>query len=86
MGFWLVLFLFSSHFRYYLVIVLLLILAVALPFSALKFAHPPHHLFYILSCFEDLFIFIDPMSVRLENIHTIIFCFVPEQTTVVQRR
>lgn len=30
----------------------------------------PHHLFYLLSRFEDLSIAVGPMNVRLENIHT----------------
>lgn len=48
--------------------------------GALKFTSPsikpakltltPHHLFYLLSRFEDLSIAVGPMSVRLENIHT----------------
>ncbi|KAF9889896.1 hypothetical protein FE257_006768 [Aspergillus nanangensis] len=55
-------------------------LAAALSFGALKFASQsikpakltltPHHLFYLLSRFEDLSIAVGPMSVRLENIHT----------------
>lgn len=55
-------------------------LAAALSFGALKFASQsikpakltltPHHLFYLLSRFEDLSIPVGPMSVRLENIHT----------------
>ncbi|KAI9043049.1 leucine-rich repeat domain-containing protein [Aspergillus affinis] len=55
-------------------------LAAALSFGALKFASQnikpakltltPHHLFYLLSRFEDLSISVGPMSVRLENIHT----------------
>lgn len=54
--------------------------AAALSFGALKFASQsikpakltltPHHLFYLLSRFEDLSISVGPMSVRLENIHT----------------
>ncbi|KAJ5654602.1 hypothetical protein N7490_001605 [Penicillium lividum] len=55
-------------------------LASALSFGALKFASQnirpakltltPHHLFYLLSRFEDLSIAVGPMNVRLENIHT----------------
>ncbi|KAE8348899.1 hypothetical protein BDV28DRAFT_163984 [Aspergillus coremiiformis] len=55
-------------------------LAAALSFGALKFASQtvkpakltltPHHLFYLLSRFEDLSIAVGPMNVRLENIHT----------------
>ncbi|KAJ5106303.1 hypothetical protein N7456_002978 [Penicillium angulare] len=55
-------------------------LASALSFGALKFASQnikpakltltPHHLFYLLSQFEDLSIAVGPMNVRLENIHT----------------
>ncbi|KAL5356394.1 hypothetical protein BJX96DRAFT_162445 [Aspergillus floccosus] len=55
-------------------------LAAALSFGALKFASQnikpakltltPHHLFYLLSRFEDLSISVGPMSVRLENIQT----------------
>ncbi|THC88658.1 hypothetical protein EYZ11_011892 [Aspergillus tanneri] len=54
--------------------------AAALSFGALKFSSQnikpakltltPHHLFYLLSRFEDLAISVGPMSVRLENIHT----------------
>lgn len=49
-------------------------------FGALKFTSQnikpakltltPHHLFYLLSQFEDLSIAVGPMNVRLENIHT----------------
>ncbi|KAF1947214.1 hypothetical protein EJ02DRAFT_137395 [Clathrospora elynae] len=35
-----------------------------------KLTLTPHHLFYILSRFEDLGIPVGPMNVRLENIHT----------------
>ncbi|RAR00323.1 leucine rich repeat protein [Stemphylium lycopersici] len=35
-----------------------------------KLTLTPHHLFYILSRFEDLAIPVGPMNVRLENIHT----------------
>jgi hypothetical protein len=35
-----------------------------------KLTLTPHHLFYILSRFEDLQIPVGPMNVRLENIHT----------------
>ncbi|KAG9379052.1 Leucine rich repeat protein [Pyrenophora tritici-repentis] len=35
-----------------------------------KLTLTPHHLFYILSRFEDLSIPVGPMNVRLENIHT----------------
>ncbi|KAJ5921735.1 hypothetical protein N7454_009209 [Penicillium verhagenii] len=55
-------------------------LASALSFGALRFANQnikpakltltPHHLFYLLSRFEDLSIAVGPMNVRLENIHT----------------
>ncbi|OJK01020.1 hypothetical protein ASPACDRAFT_51799 [Aspergillus aculeatus ATCC 16872] len=55
-------------------------LAAALSFGALKFASQsvkpakltltPHHLFYLLSCFEELSIAVGPLNVRLENIHT----------------
>ncbi|KAK2765327.1 hypothetical protein FQN54_008171 [Arachnomyces sp. PD_36] len=55
-------------------------LAAALSFGALNFTShnikpakltlTPHHLFYLLSRFEDLSIAVGPMSVRLENIHT----------------
>ncbi|KAF8863750.1 hypothetical protein BDZ45DRAFT_87502 [Acephala macrosclerotiorum] len=34
-----------------------------------KLALTPHHLFYLLSRFEDLGIAVGPMNVRLENIH-----------------
>lgn len=34
-----------------------------------KLTLTPHHLFYLLSRFEDLSISVGPMSVRLENIH-----------------
>ncbi|ODM24025.1 hypothetical protein SI65_01615 [Aspergillus cristatus] len=54
-------------------------LASALSFGALKLGSQgikpakltltPHHLFYLLSRFEDLSISVGPMSVRLENIH-----------------
>ncbi|KAH1566109.1 hypothetical protein KXW39_002289 [Aspergillus fumigatus] len=54
-------------------------LAAALSFGSLRFAShnikpakltlTPHHLFYLLSCFEDLSISVGPMNVRLENIH-----------------
>lgn len=57
-----------------------LTLAAALSFGALKFTSQnikpakltltPHHLFYLLSRFEDLSIAVGPMNVRLENIHT----------------
>ena len=57
-----------------------LTLAAALSFGALKFTSQnikpakltltPHHLFYLLSCFEDLSIAVGPMNVRLENINT----------------
>ncbi|KAL3472935.1 hypothetical protein BJX99DRAFT_249336 [Aspergillus californicus] len=55
-------------------------LAAALSFGALKFTSQsvkpakltltPHHLFYLLSRFEDIPIAVGPMNVRLENIHT----------------
>ncbi|KAL4898259.1 hypothetical protein BDV59DRAFT_166530 [Aspergillus ambiguus] len=55
-------------------------LAAAISFGALKFTSQsikpakltltPHHLFYLLSRFEDLSISVGPMSVRLENIQT----------------
>ncbi|KAE8144162.1 hypothetical protein BDV25DRAFT_167521 [Aspergillus avenaceus] len=55
-------------------------LAAALSFGALRFSSQsikpakltltPHHLFYLLSRFEDLSIAVGPMNVRLENIHT----------------
>ncbi|KAI9931639.1 hypothetical protein ASPWEDRAFT_103901 [Aspergillus wentii DTO 134E9] len=55
-------------------------LAAALSFGALKFSSQnikpakltltPHHLYYLLSRFEDLSIAVGPMTVRLENIHT----------------
>ncbi|KAL1970574.1 hypothetical protein VTN77DRAFT_4218 [Rasamsonia byssochlamydoides] len=55
-------------------------LAAALSLGALKFTShgvksakltlTPHHLFYLLSRFEELSIPVGPMSVRLENIHT----------------
>ncbi|KAL1880453.1 hypothetical protein Plec18167_003857 [Paecilomyces lecythidis] len=55
-------------------------LATALSFGALSFVShsikpakltlTPHHLFYLLSRFEDLGIPVGPMSVRLENIHS----------------
>lgn len=55
-------------------------MASALSFGALKFTSQnikpakltltPHHLFYLLSQFEDLSIAVGPMNVRLENIHT----------------
>jgi hypothetical protein len=35
-----------------------------------KLTLTPHHLFYVLSRFEDLQIPVGPMNVRLENIHT----------------
>ncbi|KAH8726842.1 hypothetical protein GQ44DRAFT_140774 [Phaeosphaeriaceae sp. PMI808] len=35
-----------------------------------KLTLTPHHLFYLLSRFEDLGIHVGPMNVRLENIHT----------------
>jgi Leucine-rich repeat (LRR) protein len=35
-----------------------------------KLTLTPHHLFYLLSRFEELFIPVGPMNVRLENIHT----------------
>jgi hypothetical protein len=35
-----------------------------------KLTLTPHHLFYLLSSFEDLGIAVGPMNVRLENIHT----------------
>ncbi|BCS18826.1 leucine-rich repeat domain-containing protein [Aspergillus puulaauensis] len=54
-------------------------LASALSFGALKFTSQsvkpakltltPHHLFYLLSRFEDISIAVGPMNVRLENIH-----------------
>jgi hypothetical protein len=54
-------------------------LAAALSFGALKFTSQnvkpakltltPHHLFYLLSQFEDLSIAVGSMNVRLENIH-----------------
>ncbi|KAJ5586776.1 uncharacterized protein N7459_002541 [Penicillium hispanicum] len=57
-----------------------LTLAAALSFGALKFTSQnikpakltltPHHLFYLLSRFEDLSIAVGPMNVRLENIQT----------------
>ncbi|KAJ5224303.1 uncharacterized protein N7469_007806 [Penicillium citrinum] len=57
-----------------------LTLASALSFGTLKFTSQsikpakltltPHHLFYLLSQFEDLSIAVGPMNVRLENIHT----------------
>jgi hypothetical protein len=34
-----------------------------------KLALTPHHLFYLLSRFEDLAIHVGPMNVRLENLH-----------------
>lgn len=55
-------------------------MASALSFGALKFTSQnikpakltltPHHLFYLLSRFEDLSIAVGPMNVRLENIQT----------------
>ncbi|RAK83556.1 leucine rich repeat domain protein [Aspergillus costaricaensis CBS 115574] len=55
-------------------------LAAALSFGALKFTSQnvkpakltltPHHLFYLLSRFEELSIAVGPLNVRLENIHT----------------
>ncbi|KAJ5309503.1 uncharacterized protein N7443_001964 [Penicillium atrosanguineum] len=55
-------------------------LASALSFGPLKFTSQnikpakltltPHHLFYLLSRFEELSIAVGPMNVRLENIHT----------------
>ncbi|KAI9838540.1 MAG: hypothetical protein M1819_004849 [Sarea resinae] len=54
-------------------------LAAALSFPGLSFSHnikpaklslTPHHLFYLLSRFEELGIIVGPMNVRLENIHT----------------
>ncbi|KAL2868804.1 leucine-rich repeat domain-containing protein [Aspergillus lucknowensis] len=55
-------------------------LAAALSFGALKFTSQsvkpakltltPHHLFYLLSRFEEIPIPVGPMNVRLENIHT----------------
>lgn len=55
-------------------------LASALSFGALKFTTQnikpakltltPHHLFYLLSRFEELSIAVGPMNVRLENIQT----------------
>ncbi|KKK11937.1 hypothetical protein P175DRAFT_0430863 [Aspergillus ochraceoroseus IBT 24754] len=55
-------------------------LAAALSFGALKFTSQsvktakltltPHHLFYLLSRFEEVPIAVGPMNVRLENIHT----------------
>ncbi|KAJ6144232.1 hypothetical protein N7470_008127 [Penicillium chermesinum] len=57
-----------------------LTLASALSFGALKFTSQtikpakltltPHHLFYLLSRFEDLSIAVGPMNIRLENIQT----------------
>ncbi|OOQ84474.1 Leucine Rich Repeat domain protein [Penicillium brasilianum] len=57
-----------------------LTLAAAFSLGALKFTSQnikpakltltPHHLFYLLSRFEDLSIAVGPMNVRLENIHT----------------
>ncbi|KAL4884515.1 hypothetical protein BJY04DRAFT_9537 [Aspergillus karnatakaensis] len=54
-------------------------LAAALSFGALKFTSQsvkpakltltPHHLFYLLSQFEEIPIAVGPMNVRLENIH-----------------
>lgn len=53
-------------------------LTAALSSAVLPFSHPikpakltltPHHLFYLLSRFEDLAIDVGPMNVRLENIH-----------------
>ncbi|PYH50089.1 leucine-rich repeat domain-containing protein [Aspergillus saccharolyticus JOP 1030-1] len=54
-------------------------LAAALSFGPLRFASQsvkpakltltPHHLFYLLSCFEELSIAVGPLNVRLENIH-----------------
>lgn len=38
--------------------------------KAAKLALTPHHLFYLLSRFEEIGIAIGPMNVRLENIHT----------------
>ena len=35
-----------------------------------KLTLTPHHLFYLLSRFEELSISVGPMNVRLENIHT----------------
>ena len=34
-----------------------------------KLALTPHHLFYLLSRFEDLGVSVGPMNIRLENIH-----------------
>lgn len=55
-------------------------LATALSFGTLRFTSQnikpakltltPHHLFYLLSRFEELSIPVGPMNVRLENIHT----------------
>ncbi|KAI9374816.1 hypothetical protein BJX61DRAFT_242929 [Aspergillus egyptiacus] len=55
-------------------------LAAALSLGALKFSSQsikpakltltPHHLFYLLSRFEEIPIAVGPMNVRLENIHT----------------
>ncbi|RAL09688.1 leucine-rich repeat domain-containing protein [Aspergillus homomorphus CBS 101889] len=55
-------------------------LAAALSFGPLRFASQsvkpakltltPHHLFYLLSCFEELSIAVGPLNVRLENINT----------------
>ncbi|KAL5418993.1 hypothetical protein PMIN04_007131 [Paraphaeosphaeria minitans] len=54
--------------------------AAALSLPSLTFTSPtlkpakltltPHHLFYLLSRFEDLNIAVGPMNIRLENIHT----------------
>ena len=55
-------------------------LAAALSFGALSFTShsikpakltlTPHHLFYLLSRFEDLSVSVGPMNIRLENINT----------------
>src|SRR5438034_4378365 len=55
-------------------------LAAALSFGTLSFAShgikpakltlTPHHLFYLLSRFEELSVPVGPMNIRLENINT----------------
>jgi hypothetical protein len=53
-------------------------LASALPFLGLgsrgvkqaKLTLTPHHLFYLLSRFQELGVAVGPMDIRLENIHT----------------
>lgn len=52
--------------------------ALSLPYLGLSSAHikpakltlTPHHLFYLLSRYEELGVTVGPMNVRLENIHT----------------